>query len=219
MGRTKLVYDKVSFKSDVQGGASYKALREKYGVCNSTIKVWVQECGLDAPLKGYRTAVISERDKEMKNLRSQGFSLQEIGDKMGVTRESVRLSLKKQGVSGGVGETNRLRSRRQEREAHIEAYKSIHFEKMIEMVKEGLSLVRIAEIYEVKTTFLKRLGLHKVKQVVNLEKENEIKRLYVEEGYSMERVGKALGLHTLTVLRKLREMGVESRPAKRWNKV
>lgn len=218
MGRHKISYDTNELKESLKKGATYAEIAEAHNVSIATVKNWIADNDLPTPQRKSRGVVISDRDLKMKAMREEGYSLQQIGDAMGITRESVRLALKKQGVVGAIGETNLKKSKREEKEEIMEDFKTLHMESIMELVKQGVGLTKIAEEKGVSTSFLVKLGVSQLSKDIREERDMEVKRLYEEEQLSMAQVASKMGLHTLTVLRKLREMGVQSRPQRRWNK-
>lgn len=218
MGRHKISYDTKELNESLEKGATYAEIAEAYNVSIATVKNWITDNDLPTPQRKKRGVVISDRDLKMKAMREEGYSLQQIGNAMGITRESVRLALKKQGIVGAIGETNLKKSKREAREESLEEFKGLHMESIVELVKQGVSLAKIAEEKGVSISFMSKLGVSEISKELRDERDMEVKRLYEEEQLSMAQVASKMGLHTLTVLRKLREMGVKSRPQRRWNK-
>jgi DNA-binding CsgD family transcriptional regulator len=88
-----------------------------------------------------------ERKRIVKEMREEGKTLQEIGDIIGLTREGVRMTLKKQGITG------KWQKDADERALFIEA----HGESLLVEIGKGRSLNAICEELNVKSNFLRKV--------------------------------------------------------------
>ena len=93
---------------------------------------------------------------------------------------------------------------------------------LIELYHQGKTIDSLAELFQVsRTTVMAHLDRQKVqRRQVGIDPGDLVKvaRLY-ESGWSVARIGKSFGIAGGTVLCKLRELGVEIRPRRGWDKV
>jgi len=205
---------------DVERGLSRLEIMEKYGVSMGCVHKALTRAGLVAKKK--KRVEITRRDEEMREMREGGFSLQDIGNKMGMTREGVRISLLKQGVkptrTRSVWVREKMEARAEGAERLVEEIVREKGGLLREMVLRGSSFNDVREYLGVSRKVVCRVydELKLSAEVVERrgERDEEIKRLY-EKGFCIVEVAGEVGVSHVTVMRVLKRMGVETRRGRR----
>jgi len=217
--RVKYVLREEDLRADVLNGLTRVEIAEKYDVPMHKVHKELNRLGLVASKKS--RVIVTERDEEMKRYRGEGMTLQEIGDKVGLTREGVRISLKKMGVevarnrSASVLEGIEARARGAEED--VARYLEDSDGLIRSMVWGGLTAGEImGALGESRLVVRRELAgfISSLKEEWREERGREMKSLY-EDGYSLDEVGVRVGVSNITVLRTLRELGVERRKGRR----
>jgi len=146
----------------------------------------------------------ADRLVEMIELYESGLTTSEVGAKLGVGQDQVRLELRKAGVWTRRGITPLLKDRTDE---------------IVELYESGLSLAGVGAALGVHATTvlsaLKRAGVPRRARSggpvgISEAQKDEIAELY-EVGFSLREIAKHLGLSSPTVLKWLRDRDVERR--------
>lgn len=82
--------------ADYEAGMGCVLLARKYGVADNTVLVHLKRAGVE--LRAPRTLAPRDIDRMIK-LRGEGWTLEAIGAKFGVTRQTVAARLRRLGAS------------------------------------------------------------------------------------------------------------------------
>ena len=89
--------------ADYEGGLGCVLLSRKYGIAENTVLARLKSAGVNVRRQGCLDADIVE---EMASLRADGWTLKALGEKYGVTRQTVAVRLRTAiGTHGGASET------------------------------------------------------------------------------------------------------------------
>lgn len=77
--------------ADYRGGMGCVLLSRKYGIAENTVLARLKEAGVDVRPQGY---LDPDALREMASLRADGWTLKALGEKYGVTRQTVAVRLR-----------------------------------------------------------------------------------------------------------------------------
>lgn len=209
-------------KEDIEGaiseGLSMTQMAEKWGVTYWYVRRTILSHGLTPP-KGYQYGpILSDRDLDIRALRDQNLSLREIGEKVGLTREGVRLSLKKQGVEPKWCHPSDFKERSEKRKMILKEAFDDAYEEFRPMILADLTAGKsIQEMdYPISKSWIAKIarGLPSVVKADNdAQLLEEVKELYLS-GLTMKEVADIKGKCVVTIFKMINKLGI-SRPAGR----
>ena len=80
-----------SMIADYERGMGCVLLSRKYGIAETTVLAYVKGAGVDVRPRGVEVGVM----KELVELRAEGWTLSALGEKYGLTRQTVAARLRK----------------------------------------------------------------------------------------------------------------------------
>lgn len=95
------------------------------------------------------TGTLEERNQRIEAEYLGGTTMQDIGDRLGVTRARVQQILKARGVDTGAGRAARRLNRRQQQDAEITAFWDEHGDTVIALANDGASKAEVGERFRI----------------------------------------------------------------------
>lgn len=209
-------------KEDIEGAISeclsMTQMAEKWGVNYSYVRRTILSHGLTPPKCYHYGPILSDRDLEIRALRDQNLSLREIGERVGLTREGVRLSLKKQGVEPKWCHPSDFKERSEKRKRILKEAFDDAYEEFRPMILADLTAGKsIQEMdYPISKSWIAKIarGLPSVVKADNdAQLLEEVKELYLS-GLTMKEVADIKGKCVVTIFKMINKLGI-SRPAGR----